>query len=136
MEITNKLNLGFTALAMSLFSCVNARLTDNRAIQPAGAQGVLLRGEEEEGLGAEKGGCRGGPLSPPRRFPGTCCRLSLQNAADALPPASTPAATTPVQAIIRTSTVSCWASLTSLCPFNPFSTQQSKWSFQNPQLIT
>ena len=33
---------------------------------------VLLRGEEEEGLGAEKGGCRGGPLSPPRRFPGTC----------------------------------------------------------------
>lgn len=49
MEITNKLDPGFTALAMSLFSCVNAWLVDSRATQPTGAwgdggQGVLCRG--------------------------------------------------------------------------------------------
>lgn len=66
MEITNKLDPGFTALAMSLFSGVNAWLMDSTATQPAeaqgdGGQGVQLRGEEGEGMG---GGGRGGPESP------------------------------------------------------------------------
>lgn len=39
MEITNKLDPGFTALAISLFSCVNLWLMDSRSAQPTGAQG-------------------------------------------------------------------------------------------------
>ena len=59
MEITNKLDPGFTALAMSLFSCVNARLTDNRTIQPTGAQGDGGRGAAERGGGRGAGGREG-----------------------------------------------------------------------------